>query len=282
MARTAIVTGATRGIGRASAIALARLGYDVAITGRTRHEGDAARRPEAAALPELRTVAGSLASTAAAIEAEGQRAIPLVLDLLDRDSLQPVARAAVEALGHVDILVNNAIYVGPAGEKRFLDTPVDEIENRLYGNITAQLLFTQPVLRHMVGRRSGVIANVTSGAGYTTPFAAVGEGGWALTYGVSKAGLNRIAEQLVVEHASDGLRFCNLQPGAVATERVLAAGEKLAFVAKHGAPVDSVGEAIARILTSPHELFANGATIEVQDVAREWGILPPRGAKGAN
>ena len=281
MAKTAIVTGATRGIGRASAIALARLGYDVAITGRTQNEGDAAKRPEADALPELRLVSGSLASTAAAIEAEGGRAIPLMLDLLDGARLQPVAEAAIEALGHVDILVNNAIYVGPAGEKRFLETPVDEIEKRLYGNVAAQLIFTQPVLRHMVARGSGIIANVTSGAGYNAPFAAIGDGGWALTYGVSKAGLNRIAEQLVVEHASDGLRFYNLQPGAVATERVLAAGEKLAFVAKHAAPVERIGEAIARILTGPSAAFMNGETIEVQDVARDWGILPARPARGA-
>src|SRR5688572_3671806 len=89
--RTAIVTGATRGIGRATAIALARLGYDVVVTGRTVHEGDIARRPEAEALPELTKVSGSLDSTVAAIEAEGRRGIPIVLDLLDRDRLQPVA-----------------------------------------------------------------------------------------------------------------------------------------------------------------------------------------------
>jgi NAD(P)-dependent dehydrogenase (short-subunit alcohol dehydrogenase family) len=277
MAKTAIVTGATRGIGRASAIALARLGYDVVVTGRTQREGDAASRPEAEALPELKTVTGSLESTVAAVEAEGRRAVPLVLDLLDRDALQPAAREAIDALGHVDILVNNAIYVGPAGEKRFLDTPVDEIEKRLYGNITAQLLFTQPVLAHMVARGSGVIANVTSGAGYNRPFAAIGEGGWALTYGVSKAGLNRIAEQLVVEHAKDGLHFYNLQPGAVATERVLAAGEKLAFVAKHAAPVEVIGETVARILTAAPDTFENGSTLEVQDIARGWGLLPARG-----
>jgi NAD(P)-dependent dehydrogenase (short-subunit alcohol dehydrogenase family) len=279
MGKTAIVTGATRGIGRASAVALARRGYDVVVTGRTQQEGDAARRPEAEALPELRTVSGSLASTVAAIEAEGRRAHPIVLDLLDRDALQPAAREAIDALGHVDILLNNAIYVGPAGEKRFLDTPVDELEKRLYGNITAQLIFTQPILAHMAERGTGVIANVTSGAGYNKPFAAIGEGGWALSYGVSKAGLNRIAEQLVVEHGGDGLFFCNLQPGAVATERVLAAGEKLAFVARHAAPVDIIGEAVARIVTSPPGTWDNGSTLEVQDLAREWGLLPARTAK---
>ena len=268
-----LVTGATRGIGRATAIALARRGYDVAFTGRTVHEGDAALRPEAEALPELKQVAGSLDATAAAIAATGARAVPLALDLLDRDALPRVAEAAIGALGHVDVLLNNAIYVGPGGEKRFLDTDPDELERRIFGNITAQLIFTQPILRHMVGRGGGTIAFTTSGAGYLRPTAAPGEGGWALSYGVSKAGLNRIAEQLVVEHAADRVRALNLQPGAVATERVLAAGEKLAFVARHAAPVDVIGEAFARILDDRDGTFTNGSTIEVQDVARTWGLL---------
>jgi len=270
--KTALVTGATRGIGRATAIALATLGYDVAITGRTLHEGDAAKRPEAAALPELALVPGSLESTAAAITARGRRAVPIVLDLLDRDALAPVAAEAIAALGHIDVLVNNAIYVGPAGERRFLDTPPDEVEKRLFGNVTAQLLLLQPVLRHMVGRGSGVVVDITSAAGYATPEKATGEGGWALTYGVSKAGFHRIARQLVVEHARDGIHVLNLQPGFVATERVLAAGEKLAFVARHAAPVEIVGTAIARIIDTA-ATFDNGATVQVQELAQEWGLL---------
>jgi 3-oxoacyl-[acyl-carrier protein] reductase len=273
MRKTALVTGATRGIGRATAVALATRGYDVAITGRTEHEGDAARRPEADALPELRLVSGSLESTAAAIEAVGGRAVPLVLDLLDRDALQPTAEAAIDALGHLDVLVNNAIYVGPAGELRYLDTPVAELENRLFGNLAAQIILTQAVLRHMLGRGGGTIATVTSAAGYAKPFAAPGDGGWALTYGVSKAGIQRFLEQVVVEHPDSGVLFLNLQPGAVATERVLAAGEKLEFVARVAAPVDTIGETIARVLDAPPGTYANGTTVEVQDVARELGIL---------
>jgi NAD(P)-dependent dehydrogenase (short-subunit alcohol dehydrogenase family) len=273
MPKTAIVTGASRGIGRATAISLARIGYDVAITGRTVHEGDAARLPEAAGLPELRRVTGSLDSTVAAIEAEGRRAVPLVLDLLDGDRLQPVAEEAVDALGGVDVLVNNAIYVGPAGNNRFLDTPVDELEKRIFGNVTAQLVFTQPVLRHMVVRGGGTIANITSGAGYFKPPAGPGDGGWALSYGVSKAAVTRIAAQLLAEHEADGIRVYSLQPGPVATERVLAAGPKLAFVADVAAPVGVVGETIARIVDTGPAAFDNGATIEVQEVARSWGLL---------
>jgi NAD(P)-dependent dehydrogenase (short-subunit alcohol dehydrogenase family) len=258
MSRTAIVTGATRGIGRATAIALARRGYDVAVTGRTLKEGDA-------------SIEGSLESTAAAIEKEGQRCVPLVLDLLDRDSLARVAEDAIAALGHVDVVLNNAIYVGPEGLNRFVDTSPDEIEKRLFGNVTAQLLFTQPILRHMAERGAGVIAFTTSGAGYFKPFAAPGEGGWALTYGVSKAGLNRIPAQLVVEHPN--IRTYNLQPGQVATERVLAAGDELEFVRRGAADVDVIGEAFARILDAPPDMFSNGSTIEVQNVARIWGLL---------
>ena len=256
----ALVTGATRGIGRATAVALGRRGCDVVVTGRTLHEGDAP-------LP------GSLESTVAAVEEAGGRAVPLPLDLLDRDGIVPAAEAALTAFGRVDVVLNNAIYVAP-GMARFLDTPPEQIEDRLFANVTAQLLFTQPLLRHMSEQGSGTIAFTTSGAGYFPPTRGPGDGGWVLTYGVSKAGMNRIAEQLAVEHPD--LRFLNLQPGAVATERVLAAGEELAFVARHAAPLDAIGEAFARILLGDAmgaDGFANGATIEVPDVARAWGLL---------
>ena len=252
------MTGATRGIGRATAIALARRGYDVAVTGRTLHEGDSS-------LP------GSLDSVSAAIEDCGQRAVAILLDLLDGDALAPAAELAIAELGHVDVVLNNAIYVGPAGNSRFLDTSREEIERRIYGNVTAQLLFTQPFVRSMVEREAGVIAFTTSGAGYVPVRRAVGDGGWALTYGVSKAGVSRIAEQLAVEHPQ--LRCYSLQPGLVATERVRAAGPALGPLAGRGAPVDVIGEAMAAILDAPESAFRNGSTIEVQDVARDMGLL---------
>jgi NAD(P)-dependent dehydrogenase (short-subunit alcohol dehydrogenase family) len=270
--RTAIVTGATRGIGRATALALARRGYELVVTGRTRSEGDASALPEAAVMPEVALAPGSLESTVAAIEEEGGHAVPVVLDLLDRDRLVPAAEEAIAALGHVDVLLNNAIYVGPGSTDTFLATPPDEIGKRIFGNVTAQLIFTQPVLRHMAARGEGTIVGMTSAAGYARPFAPAGNGGWALVYGVSKAAFTRIAAQLVVEHPE--LRFYNVQPGFVTTERVRAAGEKLAFVADRGAPVEVIGEATARIIDTLPGPFPNGATIEVQDLAREWGLLP--------
>ena len=266
------MTGATRGIGRATALALARRGYDLVVTGRTRREGDAAALPEAAVIPEVARAPGSLESTVAAIEAEGGRAVPVVLDLLDRDRLVPAAEEAIAALGHVDVLLNNAIYVGPGSTDLFLATPPDEIERRIFGNVTAQLVFTQPVLRHMAARGAGSIVGMTSAAGYAKPFRRADDGGWSLVYGVSKAAFTRFAAQLAIEHPA--LSCFNVQPGFVTTERVRAAGEKLAFVADRGAPVEAIGEATARILDAPPGTFANGSTVEIQDLAREWGLLP--------
>lgn len=257
--KTAIVTGATRGIGRATAIALARRGYDVAVTGRTVREGDA-------------NLPGSLESVCAAIEECGQRAFPIVLDLLDGYALAPAAETAIHELGHVDVVLNNAIYVGPAGNSRFLDTPREEIERRIYGNVTAQLVFSQPIVRHMTERQHGVLAFTTSGAGYVPVRRTAGEGGWALTYGVSKAALTRVAPQLIAEHPD--LRCYSLQPGLVATERVRAAGAALGPLEGRGAPVDVIGEAMAAILDAPPSTFPNGSTIEVQEVARQLGLLP--------
>ena len=102
---------------------------------------------------------------------------------------------------------------------------------------------------------------------------ATGAGGWALSYGVSKAGLHRIVEQLVVEHPDYGVRFLNVQPGFVATERVLAAGAKLQFVADHAAPVEVIGQALARIVDAAGD-FPQGANVQIQDIARTWGLLP--------
>src|SRR5205085_12041317 len=122
-------------------------------------------------------VAGGLESAVAAVAEAGGRATPLVLDLLDGERLAPVTEDAIAALGHVDVLLNNAIYVGPVGLARFLDTPPEELQKRIFGNVTAQLLVAQPVVRHMVGRGRGTVAFTTSAAGWVPPRQPPGEGG---------------------------------------------------------------------------------------------------------
>ena len=84
-------------------------------------------------------------------------------------------------------------------------------------------------MQHHLGRRADDAAR------------AVGDGGWPLAYSVTKAGFHRIADMLVVEYGDQGIRAFNVNPGFVATERVVAAGDQLEFVAKHGITPDVIG-----------------------------------------
>jgi NAD(P)-dependent dehydrogenase (short-subunit alcohol dehydrogenase family) len=267
--RTALVTGASRGIGKGVAVALARRGYDVAITARTRHEGDATSiAPESGV-----SLPGSLETTARDIEAQGVRCIPVVLDLLQRDALVPAVDEAIRGLGRIDVLVNNAIYVGGGGTSTLLATEPDDIVRRVWVNLTAQILLTQHVLRTMVAQRSGLIIGITSPAGQRRSPAPAGEGGWSLTYAAVKAGFHRIADMVATEHDSDGICAYNVNPGFVATERVRAAPD-LRFVADRGLSPDLVGEAIAGFIDGDRSDVVNGDYVHAVELARSQGLLP--------
>lgn len=276
-ARTALVTGASRGIGKGIAIALAKAGYDVALTARTVKEGD----PSSIAPETGESLPGSLATTAAEIEQHGRRAVCVPFDLLELDSLAPAVDAAVDGLGgRLDVLVNNAIYVGLGSDQLFADCAPDNLIKRVTGNITAQLLITQRALQHMLehepaadGHR-GTVCGITSGAGQSIPRAPVGHGGWPLAYSVTKAGFHRIADMLVVEYGHRGIRAFNVNPGFVATERVVAAGAQLDFVAKHGITPNVIGLAIAHLIDDAS--VPNGGYVQALDTARSLGLVAPR------
>ena len=115
----ALVTGASRGIGRQTAVVLAREGWDVAITARTVEEGSGsvpARHGD-----DHVPVEGSLQTTVRLVEEAGGRALAVPMDLLDLDSVRSAARAVLEEWGAVDLLVNNAIAHLPRGHERILD-----------------------------------------------------------------------------------------------------------------------------------------------------------------
>lgn len=262
---TAVVTGASRGIGKAIAVALAGAGYDVAITARTVREG-AAPNPDG-----VGTIEGSLDTTAELIAAQGRTAVPVVLDLLDLDRLEPAWDTAVAGLGgHVDVLVNNAIYVGPGNDVRLAEVDPVDIVRRVSANVTAQVLLSRLAVRQMLGQdrsdavgpqRRGTLVDITSHAGRHTPTSPVGRGGFPLTYAVTKAGFHRIADMLAVEYGDDGIFAVNVNPGYVATERVRAA-EHLKFVADQGVRPEMIGEAVMKILAD--QTIANGGYVHAQ------------------
>lgn len=272
--RTAFVTGASRGIGKAIAIELADAGYDVAITARTVHEGDAREHSSTLKRSDTSPLPGSLDSTADLVRAAGRECLTVPADLLDHPSLVSAADAVLARWGHVDVLVNNGRYVGPGHMDLVLDTPVRILRDHLEANVLAPVVLVKALVPQMIDRGSGTVVNITSGAGYSDPPAAAGAGGWGLGYGSSKAAMHRIAGILALETAGTGVRAFNVQPGFIATERIAQDMASFGFDASSGAPAAVVGKVCRWLLESPDADARNGQNIEAQELCSELGLLP--------
>jgi NAD(P)-dependent dehydrogenase (short-subunit alcohol dehydrogenase family) len=265
------VTGASRGIGKAAAIALAGSGYDVVVTGRTVHEGDGVDDSDGAG----RRIPGSLDTTAKAIESEGRRALPVVMDLHDRSTLGAAAQRALDDWGRIDVLVNNAIDTGPGDMSRFEDTPVEQLESKLAANVVSQIVLVKSVLPGMLERGDGTVVNVTSAVATIDPRAPTGEGGWGAAYAMSKGAFHRLAGILAVELGDRGVRCFNLDPGFVITERMEVNAGPLGLAGRYkGAPPSVPASVVAWLATAPEAADLNGSTIVAQKVALERGIHP--------
>lgn len=186
--RTALVTGASRGIGRAIALGMAAAGADVALSARDE---------------------GQLRELAEQVEALGRKAVVLPADVTDADACRQLAEAAIAELGHLDVLVNNAggsSYMGPFTELRFSGW-----EKVMRLNVDSIVHLSQVVGRHMLERGSGSVVNVASVAGLTgTPALA--------PYGASKAAVISLTKSLALEWGPGGVRVNALCPGWTRTD----------------------------------------------------------------
>ncbi len=185
--KVALITGAGRGIGRATALELARRGADVALVARSDADID---------------------EVAAAVRALGRRALALRADLADGSAVGGVAPAVAQGLGSVAILVNNAGIVGPFGPLWELDPA--EWERALRVNLVAPFLLAHAVVPGMRAAGWGRIVNVSSGAAQH-PMERTG------AYSTSKAGLDMLTRQLAVELAGTDVAVTAVYPGIVDT-----------------------------------------------------------------
>jgi len=268
--RVALVTGASRGIGKATAVALADAGLDVAITARTLHEGEGRDDSDAGG----RTVPGSLDTTAADVETRGVRALAVPMDLLDRASLDAAVARVLSDWGRIDVLVNNAVHTGPGSMLRFEDTTVDMLETKLAANAVSPVVLIKAALPHFVDRGEGTIVNVTSAVAITDPPAPAGEGGWGAAYAMSKGAFHRLAGILAVEYPQ--LTVVNVEPGYVVTERMEVNARALGLEGVYpGAPPTVPASVIAWLATSPDAAALSGQTITAQRFAKERELHPP-------
>jgi NAD(P)-dependent dehydrogenase (short-subunit alcohol dehydrogenase family) len=186
--RAALVTGASYGIGGATAVGLAEDGFDVAVT-------------------DLRT--DDLSETVAKISALGRRAVPIALDVQSQKSVEHCFAAALAALGQLDVLVNNAGVPSPG-------TPAVDLtreEWKLIQGVDLEGVFfmSQQLGRHLITtKRPGAIVSLASTHG-TVGFAG------ASAYGIAKAGVSHMTKMLAIEWAEHGIRVNAIAPGTTET-----------------------------------------------------------------
>jgi NADP-dependent 3-hydroxy acid dehydrogenase YdfG len=184
--RTALITGASSGIGKATALAFAKAGINLALVGRDQD---------------------TLTTVAHAAEAVGVTAKTYVVDLSQVDRVSAKIAEIVAASENLDILINNAgmAYTGSIGE-----TPLADWQQVIDLNLTSVFQCVQGILPHLRQRKSGVIVNVSSIAGKQVfP-------NWGI-YSVSKFGLMALTQAIAGEERSNGIRVTAICPGSVNT-----------------------------------------------------------------
>ena len=238
--RVALVTGGSRGIGAATAVSLAAAGYDVAVSYR-------ARRDAADQVVER-------------CEASGRRAVAIAADLADPRAVEPLFAAVDGVYGRLDLLVNNAGIVSPAGPVESYSA--ERLERVLQVNAVAAFLAAGAAVRRMSvrhGGAGGVIVNISSKA------AQLGGSGEYVDYAASKAAIDTLTIGLAREVADQGIRVVGVRPGVIATE-IHAPGrlERVGSSAPLGRP-GTAGEVAAAVvwLASDDASYVTGTTLDV-------------------
>ena len=236
--KTAIVTGGSRGIGRAAALTLAEAGADVAVI----YAGNTAAAEETVRL----------------IEEKGRKGLAIQCDVADEAAVTAMVKDVKKELGRIDILVNNA---GITRDGLLMIMKEDDWQAVLDTNLTGAFHCTKAVTRLMMKQRSGSIINITSVVGET------GNAGQA-NYSASKAGMIALAKSIAQELGSRGIRANAIAPGFIMTamtdalsEEVKAEWCKKIPLRRGGTPEDVAN--IATFLASDMSSYVSGQVIQV-------------------
>jgi len=233
--KVAIVTGASRGVGRQAALDFAKRGAKVVLAART--------------VDADNILPGSMGEAIVQIEAMGGEALAVQTDLGKREDLEKLIDAALDRFGGVDILVNNAaVTVSDAWSKKFLDLPLADWLYQFDVNLHAPFILMQRVVPIMESRGGGRIVNVTTGSGEVfrlpeEPVKLASNAGRNLImpgYYASKRALDRLSNVIAPDLAPRNVYVINLHPGWVASEVVQ---ERLKSV--------SASDAAARVTAGP-------------------------------
>ena len=257
--RIAVVTGASRGIGRGTAIALGEKGATVFVTGRTTGSGEL-----------------TIDTTARLVSEAGGEGIPVQTDHGIDSEIAHLFEVVGQRSGKLDVLVNNVYKIPdpPAWGGGFWDHPVSIWDDQVGIGLRAHYIaswYAAPLL--FAAGPGGAIVNVSSPGGQSYIYSS--------SYGAGKAGLDRLSADMALELQPKGIACCSVYPGSVATEFIKEWADRQGKDLSQSQTTLGVGRAIAALVTAPDLMERSGTIQWIEDLAEDFDVVDENGDRPA-
>jgi dehydrogenase/reductase SDR family protein 1 len=263
--QVAVVTGASRGIGKGVALELGAAGAKVYLTGRTIKEGTS-------------EFPGTIGATAKEVTELGGEGIAIQCDHSKDDEIIALWKHIRETEGRVDILVNN-VFSGPENEniigesKGFWDIPIGIWDEIIHVGCRSHYVSSHEAVPMMIENGSGLIVNISSFAGLAYVF--------NLAYGVGKAAVDRMSKDMGHELKEHNVTCVSMWPGWVKTERLVKrkAEGSMPYGIEKGETPRFTGRGVVALATDPNRMERSGQVLIVHEIAHEYGFTDVDGSQ---
>ncbi len=262
--KVALVTGASRGVGKAVALRFAEAGAAVTVTARS--------------VTTRSDVPGTVGETTKAIEAAGGRALGVAADLSRLADIERVVRETLAAFGRIDVVVNSAAYMEEGLYETFWQMTPDTWRQQMELNAIGPFYLVKAVAIGMRQQGGGRIILISSSSGNTNanPLAAPipGKGGTGVGYASSKAALNRMTNALATELKEAHISITALSPGFTLTENAPRMGAKYGFDTKFAHSTAVPASAALYLATCADPMPYSGRYVESRDLVAQHQLIP--------